>query len=272
MMKMKKISAAILCALLCTAWLCTALIYAETDVTSKFSQKLLEYYEANDAEVKVYIHYEDTVDYALIEAQAAEAAEEELEKFRKEDDTEEELKEKYDKLYALEYSYIRGSAYEDLGIQMQTALGLEDSTTKCYSGAYIFGFFTYEEVLIIAENELVLAVTRAPEIESEEYDTEFETDNVPFESDDDGDEDETYPMPTTEPVTDPPEQLVGDLNYDGVIDATDAAEVLQLAAEVGTGRELTAEQLYLADYSSDGKADATDASLILIFAAKEGVA
>ncbi len=299
MKKMKKITYAAVAAMMLVIALCASFVYAADDATAKFSEKLLEYYAANDTEVKLYIHCEDTVDFALIEAQAAERATEEVEKLREEGSyTEEQLQKEYDKWYDILYDVLRDNAYKDLATQLQTALGLEDRTTTCYREPTIFGYFTYEEALVIAENELVVSLTRAPEIESGKSDVEIETEysgteppdddtesgditedvgtedwddgTVPDETDPEPSTDSTEPTDPTEPPTDAPDLLVGDVDEDGLITATDASNILILAAEMGLGYEPTFEELYAADYNADGNADATDASLILIFAAEEG--
>ncbi len=268
MTKIRKIISAAVAATMLVLSLYASLVYAADDVTSKFSEKLLEYYETNDTEVKLYIHYEDTVDLALIDAQAAENAEAKVEELREEGGyTEEELQESYESWYEAQWSVLYDNAYQDLAIQMQTALGLEDSTTGCYRKAAIFGYFTYEEALVIAESELVLSLTRAPEIESGQQDFEDETSN---EETTEMIEDTAW-YGTDEPYVDSRE-TVGDFDDNGVIDAADASYILSLAANIGIGTEPSDISLYIADYNSDGKADATDASLILIVAAEQGAA
>ena len=57
---------------------------------------------------------------------------------------------------------------------------------------------------------------------------------------------------------------IGDLNGDGVVDSSDASEVLMLYAQVSTGGgELSAEVKAVADINGDGLVDSSDASLIL---------
>ena len=66
--------------------------------------------------------------------------------------------------------------------------------------------------------------------------------------------------------------LLGDVNEDGVINASDAARVLVASANMGSGQEsgLTDRQSILADYNQDGKVNALDASGILVYSAEQG--
>lgn len=67
--------------------------------------------------------------------------------------------------------------------------------------------------------------------------------------------------------------LYGDPSNDGVVDAVDAAQVLQYAAAIGTGADpLTPDELWLfrADINTDDAVDASDAADILYIAAREG--
>lgn len=60
---------------------------------------------------------------------------------------------------------------------------------------------------------------------------------------------------------------LGDINGDGIVDATDASAILSAYANISTGKDsgLTAEQFEAADVNSDGIVDATDASNILAY-------
>ncbi|MBP0973760.1 MAG: phage tail family protein [Oscillospiraceae bacterium] len=66
--------------------------------------------------------------------------------------------------------------------------------------------------------------------------------------------------------------LLGDVNEDGVINASDAALVLIAAAAIGAGEDpgLTERQLIEADINKDGVINATDAAIILQIAAANG--
>ncbi len=71
------------------------------------------------------------------------------------------------------------------------------------------------------------------------------------------------------------EDIAGDVNLDGAVNASDAAGVLIYAALAGAGSLTTdntpdAAWIQRADYSKDGKVDAVDAAQILIEAAKRG--
>ena len=66
---------------------------------------------------------------------------------------------------------------------------------------------------------------------------------------------------------------VGDVNLDGAVNASDAAQILIYAAEIGAGKtpELPDEDwLTRADYDMSGGVNASDAALVLIFAAEQG--
>lgn len=65
----------------------------------------------------------------------------------------------------------------------------------------------------------------------------------------------------------------GDVNLDGSINASDAAQILIYAAKVGAGDEPEIPDMYYlerADYNHDGSVNATDAAQVLIYAANEG--
>lgn len=63
-----------------------------------------------------------------------------------------------------------------------------------------------------------------------------------------------------------------DVNLDGTVDSSDAALILQAAADIGAGEEtgLTAEQLDRADANRDGTINSDDAVLVQEFAANVG--
>ena len=65
---------------------------------------------------------------------------------------------------------------------------------------------------------------------------------------------------------------LGDVNGDGSINASDAAEILREAALIGAGYEgeFTEKQSVVADVNSDGAVNAVDASVILIYATMIG--
>jgi hypothetical protein len=64
-----------------------------------------------------------------------------------------------------------------------------------------------------------------------------------------------------------------DINGDGVVNASDAAEILTAASLIGAGMDsgLTAEQERLADADGDGRITATDAALVQAFIASVGI-
>ena len=76
---------------------------------------------------------------------------------------------------------------------------------------------------------------------------------------------ETQPVTTTESGTGETIPAdIGDVNSDGVVDSSDASEVLMIYAMVSTGGgELSEEQKSVADINGDGLVDSSDASLIL---------
>lgn len=67
--------------------------------------------------------------------------------------------------------------------------------------------------------------------------------------------------------------MVGDMQSDGMIDTSDASEILIAIAEMGAGTDsrLTAMQLKEADVNGDGILSTSDASLILVYIAEAGV-
>ncbi len=65
-------------------------------------------------------------------------------------------------------------------------------------------------------------------------------------------------------------RMLGDVNNDGTINATDASLVLVYASLIGTSNNVSSydsDTLYAMDYNEDKNIDATDASLILEYAA-----
>ncbi len=66
--------------------------------------------------------------------------------------------------------------------------------------------------------------------------------------------------------------MLGDVNEDNAINATDAAEVLVAAASIGAnmGSGLTVEQETAANVNGDASINATDASIILQYAVAVG--
>ncbi len=60
----------------------------------------------------------------------------------------------------------------------------------------------------------------------------------------------------------------GDSNTDGAVDASDAAEVLTIAAQNGTGAGIKATSAN--DVNADGNVDASDAAAVLCYAAAQG--
>ena len=68
------------------------------------------------------------------------------------------------------------------------------------------------------------------------------------------------------------DSLLGDVNLDGTVNATDAAEILIAAARSGAGEEsgLTAQQKQNADVNSDSEINASDAATVLMYAAAVG--
>ncbi len=60
----------------------------------------------------------------------------------------------------------------------------------------------------------------------------------------------------------------GDPNSDGAVDSTDAAELLSMAAEIGTGAELPVTAA--ADVNADSNVNAEDAAAVLSYAAANG--
>lgn len=65
--------------------------------------------------------------------------------------------------------------------------------------------------------------------------------------------------------TDEPDVMLGDVNFDGNVDASDASSILEEYANLSTGAasNFTEEQNAAGDVNSDGNVDASDASLVL---------
>ena len=84
---------------------------------------------------------------------------------------------------------------------------------------------------------------------------------------------ETFVMlvPTSESAPQP-EQLLGDVNGDSKINASDAAQILIAAAAIGAGGEsgLTEAQMAAANVNGDSAINASDAAIVLIYAAAIG--
>ena len=64
------------------------------------------------------------------------------------------------------------------------------------------------------------------------------------------------------------DEYVGDTNTDGEVDAADAADVLVIAAQNGTGAAIKATSAN--DVNADGYVDASDAAAVLSYAAAKG--
>ena len=71
---------------------------------------------------------------------------------------------------------------------------------------------------------------------------------------------------------DPDAFLLGDVNGDGTVNASDAAQILIAAAAVGAGGKsgLTEQQSRAAEVNGDGQINASDAAVVLIYAAAVG--
>ena len=72
----------------------------------------------------------------------------------------------------------------------------------------------------------------------------------------------------------PPEDVLGDLNSDGLVDLTDAQlALISYTKEISMkGSPLTQEQRIRADVSADGNTDAADAQMILLYYVKNDIA
>ncbi|MBP0973210.1 MAG: hypothetical protein J5851_04820 [Oscillospiraceae bacterium] len=69
-----------------------------------------------------------------------------------------------------------------------------------------------------------------------------------------------------------PDVLLGDLNADGIVNASDAAQILIAAATLGAGEDpgLSEAEQFAADVNGDGTINASDAAVVLIYAAAIG--
>lgn len=67
--------------------------------------------------------------------------------------------------------------------------------------------------------------------------------------------------------------IAGDMQGDGIVDASDAAEILVLTALDGSGGEIALSSMHFceADVNGDGNLDASDAADILVYAASDAV-
>jgi hypothetical protein len=76
--------------------------------------------------------------------------------------------------------------------------------------------------------------------------------------------------PTVEPEK--PQVVLGELNNDNTVNASDAALILIAAASIGAGEDagLTDAQKAAADVNHDGSVNASDAAIVLIYAAAVG--
>ena len=83
---------------------------------------------------------------------------------------------------------------------------------------------------------------------------------------------ETFVMPVPIIKHEVNESALGDVNGDGTVNASDAAQILIAAAAIGAGNEsgLTAEQEAVVDVNGDGSINASDAAVVLIYAAAIG--
>lgn len=80
-----------------------------------------------------------------------------------------------------------------------------------------------------------------------------------------------WPVITLE-LDDPPSVLLGDVNKDGKVNATDAAMILQYAAMIAGGGDpgWDQDQITAGDVNRDGSINATDAARVLQIAAAQG--
>ena len=101
----------------------------------------------------------------------------------------------------------------------------------------------------------------------------FETEQHTFAASIDTDHDGKYETLLAKSNNNVYTELLGDVDENGVINASDAARVLIAAAAIGVGKapNLTERQKNSADVNSDGRINAFDASIILQYAAAVGV-
>ena len=83
---------------------------------------------------------------------------------------------------------------------------------------------------------------------------------------------ETFVIALPGIMPEPEKSALGDVNGDGTVNASDAAQILITAADIGAGNDsgLTAEQEAVSDVNGDGRIDASDAAVVLIYAAAIG--
>ena len=63
---------------------------------------------------------------------------------------------------------------------------------------------------------------------------------------------------------------VGDTNTDGIVNASDASEILIKSAQIGSGHSTTEEEFAVMDINNDGKIGADDVGVVLQYSANAG--
>lgn len=127
-----------------------------------------------------------------------------------------------------------------------------------YGGHSVIVLEVYEDYVVVAEGNINSSIMWGREIG--------------FDGIADGFEHYLTRYPAEEEETTEPETTLGDVDVNGVVDASDAGDLLVAAAAIGAGNDsgLTAEQTANADVDGSGVLDATDAAWILRYAAYTG--
>ncbi len=127
-----------------------------------------------------------------------------------------------------------------------------------YSGHSVIVLEVHEDYVIVAEGNINSSVMWGRDVSLDELSDGFEHYLTRY--------------PEEEEETPTPETTLGDVDVNGVVDASDAGDLLVAAAAIGAGNGsgLTAEQTANADVDGNGVLDATDAAWILRYAAYTG--
>ncbi len=148
--------------------------------------------------------------------------------------------------------------------QMSVSGTADTASLQKTEEGYILAADNLQEITVNAKNDTVAAMLSfSADADSVLlYEIDEYTIGAAVDTDGDGSYDETIAQTSH----------LGDLDYSGSADATDAAAILVAAANQGSGAAsgLTDEQKVYADVNNDGAFDATDAALVLEYAAYAG--
>ncbi len=148
--------------------------------------------------------------------------------------------------------------------QMSVSGTADTASLQKTEEGYILAADNLQEITVNAKNDTVAAMLSfSADADSVLlYEIDEYTIGAAVDTDGDGSYDETIAQTSH----------LGDLDYSGSADATDAAAILVAAANKGAGQAsgLTETQKSYADVNADGTFDATDAAIVLEYAAYAG--